>query len=138
MKTFTLTIALMIAAFGAIGLVSPPYIVWVAEQSLDSGALFFVAIVRITFGALLISAAATSRMPKTLNIIGIVVLLSGVATIVMAMFAVDRVTDMVDWWIAQGSTVVRLTAIPLIAVGSFIAYACIPQKKTRSADAAIY
>lgn len=130
MKTLALIIALSIAAFGAIGLIAPTNIVWVAQHSLNAGTLYFIAAVRVAFGFLLISVAATSRMPKTLHVIGIVVLLSGIATSMMAMFAVDTAAAMVGWWIAQGNMVDRLTGIPLIAVGSFIAYACTAPKRS--------
>jgi hypothetical protein len=130
LKTLALIIAVLIAAVGAIGLIAPSNIVWVAQHSLSAGALYFIAAVRLAFGILLMSVAATSRMPKFLQIVGIVVLLSGIATVMMAMFAVDTAAAMVDWWIAQGNTVDRLTGIPLIAIGSLIAHACAPQKRS--------
>jgi len=43
--------------------------------------------------------------------------------------AIERMHAMVDWWVQQESWLVRLSAVPVLALGSFIAYACAPTRR---------
>ncbi len=70
MKTLALVIGLLIGAVGAVGIIAPAGLVWVAGRSVTSGPFYVIAIVRVAFGLVLISAASVSRAPKTLRVLG--------------------------------------------------------------------
>jgi hypothetical protein len=127
-KTLAFLIGLFIAAVGAVGMVAPSGLVWVAEHSATSGAFYVIATVRVAFGLVLISAASVSRAPKTLLVLGCLILIAGVTTALMGLVAMDRAHAIIEWWLRQESGVVRLSGIPLLALGGFIAYACAPAR----------
>jgi len=129
MKNLAFVIALLVLALGVTGLFVPAGLVWVGQHSLTPGAFYGIAAVRVLFGVILIRAAAASRAPKTLRILGAVIVLAGVATALTGLVAIERVHAIVDWWVQQGSWFVRLSTVPILALGSFIAYACAPARR---------
>jgi hypothetical protein len=50
----------------------------------------------------------------------------GVTTAVAGLAAVDRAQGTIEAWALQDPVVLRLTAAPILALGSFVAYACAP------------
>lgn len=128
MKILAFVFGLLIGAVGAVGIVAPSGLVWVAEHSVTSGAFYVIATVRVAFGLVLISAASVSRAPKTLRILGYVILIAGITTALMGLVAMERAHAIIEWWLRQESGVVRLTGIPLLALGGYVAYACAPAR----------
>jgi len=61
MKIVAFVSGLAIGAVGVVGIVSPPALVWIARQFTTAGAFYLLAVVRIAFGLVLISAAPASR-----------------------------------------------------------------------------
>jgi hypothetical protein len=127
-KTLAFVIGVLIGAFGAVGIIAPAGMRWVAEHSVTSSVFYIVAAVRVTFGFLLISVASVSRMPKTLPVLGYLILILGLTTALMGLMAIDAGDAMIESWLRQGSGVIRLTGIPLVVLGSFVAYACAPTR----------
>src|SRR5262245_969303 len=121
-------LGLAIASVGAGGIVAPSGLVWLAQQVLDAGALAFyvVATVRIAFGALLISVASASRSPRALRALGCLIVVLGIATALTPALAMERARGEIQWWLQQGNGVVRLTAVVILSLGSFVARACKP------------
>ena len=132
MKTIAFVIGLLIVAVGAIGISAPSGLVWIAENSVTSGAFYVIATVRVAFGLILIFVASVSRAPKTLRLLGYFILIAGITTAVTGLVAIERAHTIIEWWLRQGSGVIRLTGIPLIALGGFVAYACAPGRRRRS------
>jgi hypothetical protein len=128
LQTVAFVIGLLIAAFGAVGIISPTNLVWVAEHAVSSGVFYAVALVRVVFGLVLISVAAISRAPKTLRVLGFVILISGITTTVMGLIAIEQAHSIIKWWLQQGSAVVRLTGLLVFCLGGFVAYACAPDR----------
>jgi hypothetical protein len=127
-KILAFVIGLLIVAVGAVGIIAPSGLVWIAEHSVTSGAFYLIATVRVTLGLVLISAASVSRAPKTLRVLGYLIVISGITAALMGLVAIERAHAMIDWWLRQES-VVRLTGIPMLALGGFIAYACAPARR---------
>jgi hypothetical protein len=69
MKTLAFVFGLCISAVGALGVLAPSGLVWLAHHVVTSGAFFVLATVRIAFGLLLISVASASRAPKALQVL---------------------------------------------------------------------
>ena len=129
MKTLAFVIGLLIGAVGVVGIIAPSGLVWIAEHSVTSGAFYFIATVRVAFGFVLISVASVSRAPKTLRVMGCLILIAGITTALMGLVAIERAHTIIAWWLRQGSDVIRLTGIPVLALGSFVAYACAPTRR---------
>ena len=128
MKTLAFVVALVIMAVGALGILVPSGLVWIAEHSLTSGAFYVIATVRVAFGLVLISVASVSRVPKTLRVLGCLILVAGITTALTGLLAIERARAIIEWWSQQGPGVVRLTGIPVLALGGFVAYACAPAR----------
>ena len=128
-KTLSFVIGLLIVAVGAVGIIAPSGLVWIAEHSVTSGAFYVIATVRVAFGLILISVASVSRAPKTLRVLGYLILIAGITTALTGLVAIERAHAIIEWWLRQGSGVVHLTGIPLLAFGGFVAYACAPARR---------
>ena len=129
MKTLAFVLTLVIMAVGAVGVVVPSGLVWIAQHSVTSGAFYLIATVRVAFGLVLISVASVSRAPKTLRVLGYLILIAGITTALTGVVAMERARAIIEWWLQQGSGVVRLAGVVLLALGSFVAYACAPARR---------
>lgn len=129
LKILATVLGSLIGAFGALGIVAPSDIGWIAMHSLTSGAFYLIAAVRVAFAVILILAAPLSRTPTALRTIGYIILVAGITTALMGSVAMERAHAIVDWWLQQGSGVVRLTCLLVSALGAFIAYVCAPVRQ---------
>jgi hypothetical protein len=128
LKTLAFLFALFVSAVGVVGMLVPSALVWVARQFVASGGFGFyvVAAVRIAFSLILISAASASRAPKALRVLGFIILILGVTTALTGFVAIGRAERAIEWWLQQGPGVMRLTGLPILILGGFIAFACAP------------
>jgi hypothetical protein len=129
MKTLAFVVTLVIMAVGAVGVVVPSGLVWIAQHSVTSGAFYLIATVRVAFGLVLISVASVSRAPKTLRVLGYLILIAGITTALTGVAAMERARAIIEWWLQQGSGVVRLAGVVVLALGGFVAYACAPARR---------
>ncbi|MFI5177761.1 MAG: hypothetical protein ACHQO8_04330 [Vicinamibacterales bacterium] len=129
MKTLAFVIGLLIAAIGIAGLLAPSGLVWIAQHAATSGAFYVIAVVRVAVGLVFISAAPASRAPKTLRILGYVVVVAGIATALIGLVGMELARTIIDWWLQRGANVIRLTGLVLIALGGCVAYACAPVRR---------
>jgi uncharacterized membrane protein len=126
MKTLAFVLGLCVAAVGVAGMLAPSILIWIAEHAVTSGAFYVIAVVRVLFGLVLIAAAPASRAPRTLRVVGLVIVVAGLATAVTGLVGIERARTVVDWWLQQGAGIIRLTSVVLVAIGGFVAYACVP------------
>jgi len=120
MRSLAILVGFLILAIGLVGLVAPGVLASLAERSVTAVGLYVVAAVRILIGLVLIGASSASRMPRTVRVIGIVALVAGLAT---PFIGVERARAILDWWLAPGSVVVRVSCIFAVAFGCFVLYA---------------
>ena len=118
-------VGLTIAGLGCVGLAAPALLVDFGSSLLTGTGLYIVAAIRVAFGLLLLFAARTSRMPRTLRTIGIVIVIAGLIT---PLFGVERSTSMLNWLSMQGPALVRVVATVAIALGAFVLYAAAPRR----------
>lgn len=123
--------SLCIVAVGAVGILAPSGLVWIAQHFVTPGPFYIIAMVRVAFGLVLISVAAASRAPKALRVVGYVIVIAGIATALMGLLAIGRARTGIEWWLQEGSGVVRLTGVLVLAFGAFVAYACAPGRRAR-------
>jgi hypothetical protein len=129
MKNLAFVVALLILALGVVGILVPSGLVWIGQHAVTSGAFYVIAAVRVSFGLILISVASASRAPRALRILGYFILVAGIATALAGLLALDRVHAIIDWWVQLGPWLVRLSAVPVLALGGFVAYACAPARR---------
>ena len=111
---------ILIAAIGVVGIAAPLVLLEFGRSLQTPSALYVVAAVRIIFGAVLLWVAGASRMPRTLRVIGIVIVVAGLLTL---FFGVERSQAMLDWWSSQGLLFMRAWAGVAVILGLFIVYA---------------
>lgn len=129
MKSLAFAVALLLLAFGAFGTCVPSALAWIAQHSVTSGAFYVIAAVRVTFGLVLISAASLSRAPRAIRVLGYLILVAGITAALTGLVAIERARAIIDWWLQQGSGVVRLTSAMVLTLGGFVAYACAPLRR---------
>ena len=129
MKNIAFVAALVIVASGAVGIVVPSGLVWVAQYSLTATAFYLIGALRAGLGLVLVAAAPASRVPRALRILGYVIVIAGIVTVVMGMVAMERARAIIEWWLQQGSGLIRLGGVFIVALGSFVAYACAPTRR---------
>ena len=128
MKTLAFGLALCITTIGVVGFFAPSVLVWAARRSDTSLAFYIIAIARVAFGLLLLSVAPCSRRPKVLSVMGYVIVIFGITTAFIGLFAMEQARSLIDWWLRQPSGVLRFTAVAVAALGGFVAHACAPTR----------
>ena len=120
LKVLTTIAGLAIAALGVLGIAAPTVLLQLGASLLTPTALYAVAAIRILFGALLIVVASASRVPKTLRVLGAVIVAAGVLT---PLVGSERATVAFSEVTAQGPNFVRIVSVVALAFGLFVVYA---------------
>ena len=129
MKALAFVAGLGILAVGEIGLLMPSTLVWIAQRFGTPLQWYAIGAVRVAFGVLLLSVAATSRAPRTLRVVAFIPLLAGLGALVTPLVGIERARAILEWWSQLGPGYVRLSALSLLLLGGFIAYACAPARR---------
>ncbi|MFZ2159358.1 MAG: hypothetical protein WAV72_25000 [Bradyrhizobium sp.] len=82
--------------------------------------IYWLAAVRVVFGASLLLIATESRMARTLRVIGVLIVAAGVLT---PLFGTERSLAALAWISRQGTLPVRAVAVLPLIVGLFFVYA---------------
>jgi len=80
----------------------------------------FAVIIRVLFGALLLSEAANLKFPLAMKIIGAISIL---AAVVLLLVGQERMDRFIDWWMRMADNVLRIWSVLAIAFGAFFIYA---------------
>lgn len=126
MRWVAIAFGAVIAAIGIVGLADPVLLLDATSFMQTSVGLYIAAAFRVVFGVVLIWIAATSRMPRTLRILGAFIVLAG---IIAPFIGVERVRAIVEWWSAQGVVFMRTWATVAVIFGIFIIYAVTPRRR---------
>ena len=129
MKALAFVAGLGILAVGEIGLLMPSTLVWIAQRFGTPLQWYAIGAVRVVFGVLLLSVAATSRAPRTLRVVALIPVLAGLGALATPFVGVERAGAILEWWSQLGPGYVRLSALSLLLLGGFIAYACAPARR---------
>jgi hypothetical protein len=116
-----------VAGLGLFGLVAPSQLLEFGRPLLTETGLYVVAAVRVAFGLLLLFAARLSRMPRTLRVFGIVIIVAGLTT---PLFGVERSVSMFNWLSAQAPALVRVVATLAMGFGALVVYAGFPRRRS--------
>jgi hypothetical protein len=118
-------IGVVIAGIGVIGVVAPSLLLDLGRSLLSANGLYAIAAVRVAFGLLLLFVARFSRMPRTLRVVGVVIIINGLVT---PLFGIERSEALLNWFSTQGPAFVRVMATLAIAFGAFVVYAVTPRR----------
>jgi hypothetical protein len=113
----------LIALVGLVSVADPSITVAFAGRLRTSGALYAIAAVRVLVGAALVWGARGSRMPRTLLVIGALMILGGLVTPV---FGIERIQALVAWFASLGPVLTRALASIAVLLGAFLAFAARP------------
>jgi hypothetical protein len=123
-RVFAIALGALITAVGLAGMAAPSIFLEVGRLLQTPSALYLVAVIRIAMGALLLWAASASRVPRTLRVIGAIVVVAGLIT---PLIGVERVQAALTWWAHGGQLLMRAIPGVLVALGGFLIYAFVPR-----------
>ena len=119
-----LTLSIVITVVGAVGSVVPTFLLAISRPFLTPAGLYAAAALRLVLGTALFMAAPTSRAPKALRILGVIIIVAGLVT---PLIGVERARTIVEWWAAHGSAFMRAWAGVALAFGLFLVYVTAPR-----------
>ncbi len=79
-----------------------------------------IAAMRIAIGLVFVLAAPESRAPRTVRVLGLIVIIAGLAT---PWFGVARARAVVNWLASAPPLLMHIDAIAAFALGGFLVYA---------------
>jgi len=120
LKLLAVVLGFVVATIGAVGVATPSVLLELGDSLMTPTVLYIAAAVRVFFGAVLLWVAPASRAPKTLRVIGVLLVLAGVLT---PFFGIEHSRDMLDWVLTQGHMFMRAWAGVAVVLGLFIVYA---------------
>ena len=120
MNLLATVFGLLLVGFGLVGLAAPVDWVTLVTRVVTTTGLYVMAGIRVCLGLVLMRAAATSRMPRALRVLGIVVVIAGIAT---PPFGVERSLAVAHWWASQEPGAMRIGPAFVVALGGFMAFA---------------
>ena len=123
MAAIALLFCLLIVALGFLGLFWPPRFIDFVRRLTTLQGFYILAVLRIAFGAAVVMAAPASRAPTFLEVLGIVLIVSGVVT---PFFTHTRYRKVIEWWSAGGTLYIRIWAGCALLFALLVAYAIIP------------
>ena len=126
MKTIALFIAILLVLLGLTGVFWPEGLMQLAVYSFTGSGLYVIGAARIILGGLLVLAASATRTPKTVRVIGLIVLVAGIAT---ALIPAERALAMKEMWVSRGPEPLRIAACFPLAVGIFIALSALTKPR---------
>jgi hypothetical protein len=126
-KLLATVMAALIAAIGVVGVAFPSVLLEFGQSLQTPGALLVAAVIRIIFGAVLVWVASAARMPRTLRVIGFLVIVAGVLT---PLFGVERFQAILSWLSSQGPLFMRAWASTAVIFGLFVAYVVNSPRRT--------
>jgi len=120
-----LFIGLALVAQGIFGIAAPDAFVRVLRTIQTPPVIYAAAVIRTAIGFVLFRAASSSRLPRFLHVLGLLILVGGLLT---PFFGVRIGNAIFDWWSHGGPLLVRLFAAISLALGIFITYAATPPR----------
>jgi hypothetical protein len=120
MRLLALVIGVLVLLVGAIGVAAPDVFLSVGRSVITPVGLYAIAAVRVAIGLVFLLTAPASRAPRTLRVLGVIVIIAGLMT---PWFGVARSLAVLDWWASVGPSLRRLEAgVAAVALGGFLVY----------------
>ena len=123
MRTTALIVAFFFVVVGAVSLVSPDSLMAVRGYVGTPLGLAAIGTLRIGIGLVLVLVAPVSRVPRTLRVVGMLVIVAGLATY---LFGVERTRAVLEYEATLGPVFYRGAAAVLMALGGLMVFAVRP------------
>ena len=120
MRWLGLAIGALVILVSALSFAVPDLRLALEESVLTPTGLYAIAALRIAIGLVFVFAAPASRAPRTLRVLGLVVIIAGLTT---TWFGVTRAQAILNWVASAGPLLMRLDACVGMAMGGFLVYA---------------
>ena len=117
-----LALSVLLIGFGLWGILSPATLLAFLSRWQTRGGLWTGAALRLIFGLALWSAAPLSRFPTTLQVVGVIFVVAGIA---MPFIGLARFKSMVAWWLDKPPSFTRLWAVATLALGVFFVWSVV-------------
>jgi hypothetical protein len=118
-----LLIGVLIMAQGLLGLANPEMLAGVVGTIQIPPVIYVAAVFRVLFGIVFLLAAPGSRAPKSLRVLGALILVVGLFT---PFVGIQFAQWVLAAWSEGGPSLVRTWAGAVLLVGAFVVYANIP------------
>ena len=113
-------IGYLVIAIGVIVLAVPGRFKGLLDRLVTTKKLYIAVLLRVVFGVLFLLAAAETRWPMFVTIMGVFFIFAGV---LVPQLGKARIKALAQWWIDRGNTVIRLWALIAMALGAVTVYA---------------
>nr|ADC35947.1 hypothetical protein [uncultured bacterium 98] len=115
MRWIALVIGVLVLVVGMTGVLSPDTLVPLARQLVTPSGFPATAAVQVIIGVVLILAAASSRAPMGMRLLGVAIIALGIAT---ARTDIERARQILNGWTSNGPPAVRLGSAAVAAFGA--------------------
>ena len=119
MRWLGLAIGALVILVSALSFAVPDLRLALEESVLTPTGLYAITFLRIAIGLIFVFAAPASRAPRTLRVLGLVVIIAGLMT---PWFGVTRAQAILNWVASAGPLLMRLDACVGMAMGGFLVY----------------
>lgn len=120
MRWLALLFALLTIVIGIVLVIAPDRMIALGPYAITRAGLYTIGALRVGMGLVLMAVATTSRAPRALRVLGVVLVVGGVLT---PLAGVERVRGIADWGMTQGPALRWGIAALMLGIGSFIAFA---------------
>ena len=119
MRWLGLVIGVLVLVGSAISFVAPDMLPRTPQWVTTPSGLYAVGALRVALGLVFVLAAPASRAPRTLRVLGLIVIIAGLST---PWFGVARARAVVNWLASAEPLLMRLDAVVGMAIGGFLVY----------------
>jgi hypothetical protein len=119
MRWLGLVIGALVILASAISFAAPHLRLSLERSVMTPAGLDAIAALRIALGLVFVLAAPASRAPRTLRVLGLIVIIAGLST---PWFGVGRARAVVNWVASAEPLWMRLDAVVGMALGGFLVY----------------
>lgn len=119
MRALGLVIGALVILVGGIGFAAPDLRLALERPLITPAGLYVVAVLRIALGLALALAAPASRAPRTVRVLGLIVIIAGLAA---PWFGAARAQAVLDRIASAGPSLMRVDGSVAMALGGFLVY----------------
>jgi hypothetical protein len=119
MRWLGLVLGALVILASAVSFAAPDLRLSLERSVMTPAGFYAIAALRIAIGLVFVLAAPASRAPRTLRVLGLIVISAGLLT---PWFGVARARAVMNWLTTAGPLVMRLDAVVGMMLGGFLVY----------------